>query len=203
MRLAITFRNLSLSVATASFLLAGAAFAEQSNIVGVNARLDHTISTGKATNGQLVAVKLDRSVKTVDGIDLPKGTQLEGTITHVQASANGGPASVSLVFNKAQLKDGRQIPVKVTLLGAYPPGQMQASNYGDEEMGPAPRHINPQERILQEPGMLSHVSMISSVEGHNSATFRKKDGNFTLHAGTYFQLGIGPTGMQSANHRAS
>ena len=203
MQLAISFRNLSLSVATASFLLAGAAFAEQSSIVGVNARLDHTISSGTATDGQIVAVKLDRPVKTVDGVDLPRGTQLEGTITHVQASANGGPASVSLVFNKAQLKDGKQIPVKVTLLGAYPPGQMQASNYGDEEMGPAPRHVNPRERILQEPGMLSHVSMISSVQGQNSATFRKKDGNFSLHAGTYFQLGIGLTGIQATHHQAS
>ena len=192
MRVITTLRDLSLGVATASFLLAGAAFAESSDLTGVTARLDHTIDAQNAQQGQQVEAKLDRAVKTGSGLDLPKGTELMGMVSRVQASQNGGPSVVSLTFTKAELKDGKFVPVKVTLVGAYPSSAGGAAPYGMQTMGPAPRHISPREKIDQEPGLLSHVSMVASARGKNSATFRDKDGNVKLNAGTYFQIGIAP-----------
>lgn len=192
MKFAASFRNLSLGLATASFLMAGAAFAQSTPMVGVNVRLDHTLNTKNAVPGQMIAAKLDSSIKTIDGFDLAKGTELMGKVDRVQASQNGGPATLSLIFNSAQTKNGKQIPVKVTLLGAYPSGQQQDATYGTESMGPAPRHVNPQEQIDQEAGLLSHVSMHSAVKSNDSATFRKNDGDIKLTAGTYFQVGIAP-----------
>ncbi len=193
MRLASSLKNFSLCLATVSFLFAGAAFA-QSDMVGVNVRLDQQLTTKSATQGQIVAAKLDRAAKTSDGIDLPRGTELLGKVSHVQASQNGGPASFSLLFDKAQLKDGKEIPVKVTILGAYPPGQESADSLypGDDLLGPAPRHVSPEQRVDQEAGLLSHISMTSAVQSHNSGTFRRKAGNIKLARGTYLQVGVGP-----------
>jgi hypothetical protein len=192
MRAVTTLRNLSLGVAAASFLLAGAAFASSSELAGGTARLDHTINTKDAHTGQQVEAKLDGTIKTRAGMDLPKGTELMGTISSVRASENGGPSSLSLQFTKAELTDGKVVPVKVMLVGAYPSSEALAEPYGQETMGPAPKHISPKERIDQEAGLLSHVSMIASAQGHNSATFRDKNGNVKLGTGTYFQVGVAP-----------
>lgn len=192
-----SLRNLCLGLANTSLLFAGAAFAQPVQMVGVNARLDHTLDSKNAVPGQIISVKLDRAVKTLDGIDLPKGTQLLGKVDQVQPSQNGGPSTLSILLNEAQTRDGRQIPVKVTLIGAYPPGQQSRSVYGTETMGPAPRHISMKEQVDQEPGVLSHTSMRSAVRSHDSATFRKDDGDVRLLAGSYFQLGIAPANQQN------
>lgn len=197
MRVITGLRNLSLGVATASFLLAGAAFAESSELAGGTARLDHTIDAQNAQQGQHVEAKLNDTVKTRSGLELPKGTELIGQVSRVQSSENGGPSDLALVFSKAELKDGKQIPVKVTLVGAFPPTAGAASPYGNQTMGPAPKHISPQEKIDQEAGLLSHISMTASAQGHNSATFRDKDGNVKLRQGTYFQVGIAPASGNS------
>lgn len=206
MRIPTLFRNLSLGLATATFALAGVAFAQtpasaqmqgmqsaQSwDLVGATVRLDHALSTKSARQGQMVEAKLNSSVKTPEGVDLPKGTELMGRVDRVQASQNGGPSMLSLVFTKAQMKDGHTVPVKVTVIGAYPSDEAALAVNGDQTMGSAPRHVNPQIRVDQEAGLLSHISMHSAVRNHDSARFEKKDGDFTLKAGTYFQVAIAP-----------
>jgi len=198
MRLAMSLRTLSLGVATASFLLAGAASAATAtspahtwDMVGVNARLTQKIDTQHARPGETVEAKLDGSVRTA-GIDLPRNTLLYGRVDHVEASQNGGPAALSLYFNQAELQNGQKIPVKVTVLSAFPAREGAMATYGTGIMGPAPKHVNSKRRTDQEPGLLSHISMHSAVQSHNSATFRKNDGDITLRAGTRFQLGIAP-----------
>lgn len=189
-----TLRNLSLGVAAASFLFVGVAVAQSSEMAGGTAQLDHAINTRNAHIGQQVEAKLQGTIRSSSGIDLPRGTQLMGKISSVRPSENGGPSSLGLLFTSAQLKDGKTVPVKVTLVGAYPSSDGVAEPYGEHSiMGPAPNHINPKERIDQEAGVLSHVSMIASAQGQNSATFRNKDGNVKLGTGTYFQVGVAPS----------
>lgn len=192
MTVVTTLRNVSLGIAAASFLLAGAAFAESTGLTGVTARLDQAINAQTARQGERVEAKLDRTLKSNTGLDLPKGTELVGKVSRVQASENGGPSQISLVFTNAQLKDGKQLPVKVMLVGAYPPSAGGGGGYGQQTMGAAPRHIGPQHKVDQEAGVLSHISMVASAQGHNSATFRDKNGNVRLRQGTYFQVGIAP-----------
>lgn len=206
MRIPNLFRNLSLSLATASFAFAGAAIAQppapaQSGtmqpaqhwgLVGATVQLDHALSTRSARQGQIVEAKLNGSVRAEDGVDLPRGTALVGHVDRVEASQNGGPSMLSLVFTKAELKDGRTVPVKVTVIGAYPSNETALAINGNQTMGAAPRHVSSQERVDQESGLLSHVSMHSAVQSHASARFEKKDGDFTLKAGTFLQIGIAP-----------
>ena len=80
MRFTFSLKNLSLGLAMVS-LSAGAAFAQ--SLTGVNARLVRPLDSQTAAQGQPVTAKLDGSVKTADGVKLPKGTELIGKIADV------------------------------------------------------------------------------------------------------------------------
>lgn len=207
MQLAEKIRTWSLGVGMASMIFAGAAVAHASDssaaqsgeLTGVNARLVHTLDAGSAQQGQAVEAKLLGSVKTDTGLKLDKGTLLKGTVTEIQKADNGGQSSVTLNFNQAQLKNGKDIPVKVTLLAAFPPSSADQETYGMGQIGTAPQHVNPKLKIDQEAGQLSHVSLQSSVQSDNSGTFKDNTGNLKLHAGTYLQVGIAPAGANNAS----
>jgi len=207
MRLAAALRNWSLGVATASFLCAGAAWAQPSaqpgmgqswNMVGANVRLQQRLDAKTAQQGQSVEARLNGTVKTASGLRLDRGTELWGKVDRVQASTNGGPSMLSVVFTKAELKDGRTIPVKVTVIGAYPSNEEQMAVNGNETMPPVPSHISSNTRIDQQAGMLHHVSLHSAVQSRDSGTFREARGNVKLGTGTFLQVGIAPaTGAAS------
>ena len=169
--------------------------AENVQLVSADAQLVHKIDTKTATQGQTVKAKLTSNVKTAEGMKLDKGTMLIGEVEQVQRSNGNGPSRLSLVFDQARLKNGQTIPVKATLLGAYP------SNLGDyyAETGTngnlmvgQPHPISPQEKIDQMPGTLSHVGMQSAVQSNVSATFISKDRDIDLRKGTQLQVAIAP-----------
>lgn len=190
-----SLKNLSLGLAVISFLSAGVASAQ--SLVGVNARLDHTLDTKHATVGEVVTAKLDGSVKAADGITLPKGTELIGKVDEVK-NAEKGPVSVSLVFTTAKLKDGKQIPVKVTLLSAYPESIGDGPVDSADSLQAAPAQVSSDRTFDQEPGALRNVAMKSAVKDSDSGTFSSSNGNFRLTAGTYFQFGVAPAGNSTA-----
>ena len=203
MRIAMSLRNLSLGMATASFLLAASALAQSSQssqmsgqqwqLNGVNARLDHALNAGSAQVGQSVEVRLDRAMKTAGGTAFPAGTEVWGRVEKVQASENGGPSMVTLRFTTAQAKNGQKVPVKVTVIGAFPAGARTSYvNSMGGTLPPAPRHISDHDKYTQEPGLLHDIEMKSAVQGQNSATFTDRSGNVKLNQGTYLQLAIAP-----------
>jgi hypothetical protein len=194
-------KNLSLALAATLFMSAGAAWAQSENsqapdspqawrLEGTTVRLDRMLDTRTAKQGDQVEAKLDDSVKTTDGMKLPKGTELMGTVTAVQPFQNGSASSISVRFDQAKLKDGKTVPVKVTIIGAYPTDEEQLAVYGQQTMGSAPRHVPSQDRFDQEPGVLNKIAMTSRVSGHNSATFSESKGDVKLDAGTFLQVGI-------------
>lgn len=207
MRFASSLRNLSLGLATATLALAGAAWAQPAasssqqsmnsmnsvHLVGVNARLDHSLDVTTVHNGQRIEARLNGTVKTSNDMKLRRGTELWGRVEDVHASTNGGPSSMSVVFNTAVLKNGRHVPVKVTILGVYPSNEAQMEMNGTQTIPPPPMHVSSKERIDQEPGLIHHVSMNSAVQSNNSGTFRDSKGNLKLRAGTFLQVGIAPT----------
>jgi hypothetical protein len=195
MELNVRLKYLAVGVATGLLGFTSAAFAQAGNrdwqLVGVNARLESSINTDTVKPGQTITARLEGAVTTSDGVKLEKGTELEGTVADATPSSNRGPASLGLLFTTAKLKDGKQIPVKVTLLAAYPESQAGDAAYGDSAIALPPQHVDPQQKVIQEPGLLSsNVGMKSSVQGQDSGTFSKTNGNFRLAAGTYLQVGI-------------
>jgi hypothetical protein len=193
-----SLKNLSFGVALASFVAVGAASAQ--SLVGVNAKLDRTLDSKSAAAGQVITAKLDGTV-TSDGVKLPKGTELIGKVAEVKAAQSGSPASVSLVFNSAKLQGGKEIPVKTTLLAAYPESALDGATYAADTIGPAPAQVGGNSEFNQQAGALGHVAMNSAVKSSESGPFLS-DGDFKLLAGTVLQVGIAPAGTVAATNAA-
>jgi hypothetical protein len=190
-----SLKKFSFGLALFSFVCAGAASAQ--SLAGVTTRLDKTLDSGSAKTGEAITAKLDSSVTTPDGVKLPRGTELIGTVAEVKSAPNG-PVSLTLVFNTAKMKDGKQIPVKATLVGAYTASEGDDASYGSLSMAPAPTKVNPDDTFNQQPGALRHITMTSAVKNSASGTFTSSNGNFKLTAGTYLQFGV--DGPASGSH---
>jgi len=169
--------------------LAGVGFASAQSLAGVTTTLDHALSSNSATEGEAVTAKLNSSLRA-DGLDLPRGTELVGKVAEVKAAQNGGQASVSVVFTAAKLKDGKEVPVKATVIAAYPRSAGDGVEGAGVTMGAAPSQVPSDGAYDQEPGALPHVAMKSAVKNSDSVTFTSSD-NFKLPAGTFLQLGVG------------
>jgi hypothetical protein len=184
-------RTLRLAVVTTLAAFAGCAAAADmpTQLVSADAQLVQRLDTKTATPGEAVTAKLTDKVKTADGWEIPKGAELIGRVSRVKASMNDGPSQMNIVFNEARLRSGKTIAIRAMVLGAYPP-----ANYGDsgntDAMDVQPHLIPADQRIDQEPGLLSHVSMKSNAEGKNSAVFASSDRNIDLRSGTQLQLAI-------------
>lgn len=182
----VSWKNWSLGLAMVS--LVGLGYASAQSLAGVTTTLDHALESKSATVGETVTATLKESVKA-DGLDLPRGTELVGKVAEVKQAQNGGQASVSLVFTTAKLKGGKEVPVKATVIAAFPQSADDGVEGGEVTMGEAPRQV-PLDGAYQEPGALAHVAMNSSVKSSDSVTFTSSE-NFKLPAGTFLQLGVG------------
>lgn len=162
-------------------------------LVGVNANLVQNLDSKNAAQGQKISAELTSSVKNAGSTELPKGTILLGQVEKVQPSSNSGPAQLSIVFDQARLRNGQTIPVKATLLGAYP---VDAGSYYEDGGADGsleevlPTHIASDQKIDQEPGTLSHVALHSAVQSSDSGVFTSKDRNIDLRKGTRLQIAI-------------
>jgi hypothetical protein len=185
-----SLKNLSFGLALISFVWAGAASAQ--SLAGVTAQLDQTLDSKNVTAGKAITAKLDESVTTPAGVKLPRGTELIGKVADVKTAQDG--TSVTLVFTSAKLKDGKEIPVKATLVGAYAPNDGGDSTYGSQIMAPAPSTVNADDTFSQQAGALRHITMTSAVKSSDSGTFTSSDSKFKLVAGTYLQFGVNAAG---------
>ena len=179
---------------------AGAQSAPESpQLVSANALLIQNINSRNAAQGQAISAKLTSNVRVAGQTELPKGTILIGQVEQVAPSNNDGPSTLSIVFNQAKLRDGRTMPIKATLLSAYPANE--GSDYGQSAALPEVVEANvipDHESIDQEPGVLGgNVAMHSAVKENVSAVFTSKDHNVNLKHGTQFQIAIAPESAQS------
>jgi hypothetical protein len=167
-------------------------------LVSADANLVQRLDSKSAAQGQVVTAKLTSSVKNGSSLDLPKGTLLVGKVEQVQTSKDNGPAKLSIVFDQAQLGDGHAIPIKATLLAAYPSdaGDYWAESGNEEAL--QPRFIPADEKIDQEPGALSHVALHSAVQSNDSGVFLSTDRNINLERGTQLQIALAPGGTLTA-----
>jgi hypothetical protein len=184
------------SLGASAMLVATCGFAAaqpgSSQLVGANASLVHSLDSKNATEGEAISAKLTSNVKSASATQLPKGTILMGKVESVESSSSG-PSKLSVVFDEAKLPDGKTVPVKATLIGAYPPN---SGNYYEDTgaegslMAGLPKTIASDQAIDQQPGLLNHVSLTSSVQSNASGVFSSKDHAINLKKGTLLQLGI-------------
>jgi hypothetical protein len=101
---------------------AGAASAGAQSSQDVQAVLTKSVDAKKAKEGDVVEAKTVSATKTSDNVSLPKGTKLVGHVTQAKARAKGSDDSkLGVLFDKAVLKDGKEIPFHALVVGAMAP----------------------------------------------------------------------------------
>ena len=160
-------------------------------MVPAQAMLKNTIDAKNARDGQEFQATLDNKVKLKDGQELPRGTVLAGKVVADQAHPNGN-SKLTLRFTQARLKDGKMIPIKAMITGAYSQGDPEAQ-YGS---GWTPSEL----QIEQLGAMHNGINLHSSVSAKNSGMFvaAKKD-DVKLSRGSDLSLAIAPGRNSSAN----
>ena len=99
----------------------------------LNAALSRPVDAKKNKPGDPVAARTTRAAKSPDGTPLPKGTELMGHVTQAQPrTKNDAESQLGIVFDKAVLKDGREVPMNATVQ-ALAAGQSAASATADND----------------------------------------------------------------------
>src|SRR5882724_6014758 len=89
----------------------GAALSEGATF---NAELNSSIDSKKAKAGDPVAAHTTEAVKSGGKVVIPKGAKLIGHVTQASAKSKGETESaLGVVFDKAILKNGQEVPLNV------------------------------------------------------------------------------------------
>lgn len=114
---------------------AGRASASAAQATAVSAELTKTLDTKHARVGDEVLAKTTSKATLADGTRLPRGTRLIGQVTEVQAKSHAShDAHLGFVFDRAVLKNGRQIPVDVAVRSLSTPAPLAASAAASDDM---------------------------------------------------------------------
>jgi hypothetical protein len=172
--------------------------------------LNKAIDAKKSKQGDAVSLKVVDDVKIPNSHDLPKNTILLGHVDTVQPSQNKSDSTIQVTFDKAQLKDGQVLPIKVTILriipsasyanlsgGSLPSGQTSTPSTGAAAArNPGSAAPPPGSPVTQggQPAQagedVNGVSLKSDVNGTASGTFVAKGRNVSLGSGTELQIGV-------------
>jgi hypothetical protein len=84
--------------------------------------LSDTVDARKCKPGDPVKARTSEDVKAGGVVVIPRGAKLIGHVTEAQPAAKAGEqARLGLVFDRADLKDGRQIPLHTTFYALAAP----------------------------------------------------------------------------------
>ncbi|HYL84638.1 MAG TPA: hypothetical protein VE263_10405 [Candidatus Angelobacter sp.] len=97
------------------------------------AELDSTVDSKKMKSGDAVAAHTTREMKANGKVILPRNTKLVGHVTQATAKSKGDPDStLAIQFDKAVLKKGPEVPLKVAIQAIAAP-ERYAPGGGPEE----------------------------------------------------------------------
>ncbi len=98
----------------------------------LNAQLNQALDSKKAKAGDPVVAHTTEPVKSEGKTVLPKGTKLAGHVTRASARSNGdADSALGVQFDRAILKDGREIPLQASIQ-ALAAAQTVAAVGGDD-----------------------------------------------------------------------
>src|SRR6267378_2299555 len=104
------------SAATAASAQNGQADASLASGTAFNAALSSPIDSKKCKPGDPVNAHTTEAAKSEGKTVIPKGSKLVGHVTQASARAKGeSESSLGIVFDKAILKDGQEIPLNVAI----------------------------------------------------------------------------------------
>jgi len=142
---------------------------QSAQMVPAYAALANTLDAGKTKVGDPVRVIVSNKVKLANGTLLPAGTTIEGVVSTDDMQLTGS-SKLALRFTKAEIKDGKVVPIKATIIGIFPPESEDISNRpikpGDEVTSSSlPQHPDSIDEIGALPGVDLHSKTASSNSG--------------------------------------
>jgi len=184
--------NAKAPVAQSSGMNAASAAAESeaAQMVPAAAVLDKALDARKAQAGQEFRATLTGTIHLKNGMELPRGTALLGTIA-TDKMQSGGRSTLALRFTQAQLKDGKAIPIQAMIVGVAPPESYET--WEQNGGGAPPDPWNREVLQVDQVGVLSGVDLHSRIASENSGAFvstRKDD--MKLAAKSQLSLAVGP-----------
>lgn len=108
--------QVSTSNAASASAQTGQSSANLSSGTAFNATLSKRIDTRKNKPGDPVTAKTTQATKSNGEVVIPKGSKLVGHVTETKARAKGeSESALGIVFDKAVLKNGQEIPLNVAI----------------------------------------------------------------------------------------
>jgi len=123
------------SVNESSNVNAGASMPQMRPVAG---ELVEKLDSKTARVGDSVVVKTTASVRSADGVVIPKGTRLVGHVTDVRAHARGSEeSSLTVQFDRAELKGGQTMSIHSVIesVSPSPAAMAMASSDADDTLG--------------------------------------------------------------------
>jgi hypothetical protein len=112
----------------------GQSSASLSNGTGVNAALSQPIDTKKNKPGDQVTARTTEATKSEGKTVLPRGTKLIGHVTECkQRGKEEKESALGIVFDKAVLKNGEEIPMNLTVRALAAAQTTAASSAGSDD----------------------------------------------------------------------
>ena len=102
----------------------------------LNAELSQSVDSKKAKAGDPITARTTEAIKRDGQVVIPKGTKLIGHVTRASAKSKGdADSALAVQFDRAILKDGREMPLQATVqaLAAEP----RVAAVGPEDLQPA------------------------------------------------------------------
>src|SRR5437764_6234919 len=104
---------------TITFLISAGLAAAQITIpdgTKLRVRLDQTISSGSAEQGQAVELSITEAVQVNDQVVIPEGARVTGTVTMAQEKRHMGRAGkLDFSIDRVRAVDGKWIPIRYTV----------------------------------------------------------------------------------------
>jgi hypothetical protein len=160
---------------------------EATQMVRAEAVLSKKLDARKVQAGEQFQATLSEKVRLKDGTELPRGTELIGTVAE-DAMQTSGTSSLALKFTQADLKNGKVIPIKATIVSVFP---------ADNEEAVDSNFWTPDILQVDQESAMSGVDMHSKIADTNSGEFVSKKADVKLPEGFGIALAIGaPQGAQ-------
>jgi len=138
-------------------------------MVPAYAALPDNLDGDKIKVGDPVRVIVSNKVTLANGTLLPSGTTIEGVVATDDMQL-AGTTKLALRFTKAEIKGGKVVPIKATIVGIFPPEAEDISNRpikpGDQITNASmPQHPDSVDEIGALPGVDLHSKTASTNSG--------------------------------------
>ncbi|MBV8632013.1 MAG: hypothetical protein JOZ83_13875 [Silvibacterium sp.] len=183
-------------IAAFAAVLTCASFAAAQNVtmVSVPATLEKTVDAKKAKAGDPLSAKVSSAVQLSDGTKVPAGSVLTGHIDSVAPSEKKGDSTMTVTFDKLQIKGGNQIDVKATLVSAMTTAPVSGGAYdaGLARQGAPQNTTNAQNNLggIGPPHPIEGLTVTGSPHDASSGTLTQAKGNVHLSSGVDLEFSV-------------